>query len=209
MALIWRKIALFSPTYAHGRFNQMSLALKRSDISKPICFRFSPAKARAALTWMLEQKPRLDLHTVLKACYFADKDHLNKHGKPIFGATYRAMKFGPVPLEIYEMAKGEPLWLPELDAGAYPWQLDGHWLCRKGNEEVDLSDLSKTNFTSLKAAFDRSIKMTFNERTAATHGPDWQAANMGFMRYEDMLEDSKTKQKTVAYLREAGRFIRL
>jgi hypothetical protein len=51
--------------------------------------------------------------------------------------------------------------------------------------------------------------MTFNERTAATHGPDWQAANMGIMRYEDMIEESQTKEETVEYLREAGRFMRL
>jgi hypothetical protein len=69
--------------------------------------------------------PRLDLHTILKTCYFADKDHLNRNRRPIFGATYRAMRFGPVPLETYEMTKRDPIWLPELDADSYPWSLEG------------------------------------------------------------------------------------
>jgi hypothetical protein len=51
--------------------------------------------------------------------------------------------------------------------------------------------------------------MTFNERTAITHGPDWQAAELGWMKYEDMIEDSPTKEETVAFLRETGRFLKL
>jgi hypothetical protein len=97
-------------------------------LKKPIRFRFAPGKARAAILWMLGQRPKLDLHTILKTCYFADKEHLNKHRRPIFGATYRAMRFGPVPLEIYELAKGDPIWLPELDADSYPWSPEGHHL---------------------------------------------------------------------------------
>ena len=176
---------------------------------RPITFKFAPTKARAAILWMLEQDPRIDLHTVLKTCYFADKIHLNEHGRPIFGATYRAMRFGPVPLEIYEMAKGEPLWLPELDMDTYPWKLRGHHLCRIRNERVDTSDLSESDMEALQEGYRRSTRMTFNERTRATHGPDWQAADMGIMRYEDMLDDSPRKDELIAYLRESGRFIRL
>lgn len=51
--------------------------------------------------------------------------------------------------------------------------------------------------------------MTFNERTEATHGPDWQKAELGLMRYEDMLEDSPHKAETIAYLEANGRYMRL
>ena len=56
-------------------------------MSKTIRFKFSAPKAMAAVHWMVNEAPRVDLHTVLKTCYFADKAHLNKHGRPIFGAT--------------------------------------------------------------------------------------------------------------------------
>jgi len=59
-----------------------------------IRFKFSAQKARAALHWMLAKAGDIDLHAALKACYFADKAHLNKFHRPIFGATYKAMKFG-------------------------------------------------------------------------------------------------------------------
>jgi hypothetical protein len=158
---------------------------------------------------MLEQRPALDLHTILKTCYFADKAHLNGHGRPIFGASYHAMKFGPVPIEIYAMTKGEPLYLPELGASAYPWTLEGYQLRRISNESPDLSELSESDLDALKAAFKKCVNMTFNERTATTHGPDWQAADLGWMHYEDMIEESPTKEETIAILRETGRFLKL
>jgi Protein of unknown function (DUF4065) len=174
-----------------------------------IRFKFSARKARAAIHWMLHESAGADLHTILKACYFADKSHLNRHGRPIFGATYKAMKFGPVPLEIYEMAKGEPYWLAELEVSRYPWRLDGYTLSLTENCEPDLSALSESDLEELRGCFVRSLSMTFNERTSATHGPDWQAAELGFMRYEDMIEESPKKDELVDYLVENSRRIRI
>lgn len=176
---------------------------------RSIMFKFAPGKAWAAIHWLVREKQGIDLHTLLKACYFADKKHLNEHGRPVFGATYRAMRFGPVPLEIYEMAKGEALWLAEVGADRYPWRLGGFRLILEDNADPDLSVLSDSDREALFDGFRQSSGMTFNERTAATHGPDWQAADLGLMRYEDMLEDRPDKAERVAYLREAGRFMRL
>lgn len=187
-----------------------ALAVRQNGLAKRIAFRFAPAKARAAILWMLEQQQSpLDLHTILKTCYFADKAHLNEHGRPIFGARYRAMKYGPVPIEIYEMIKGEPLWLPELGVSTYPWILEGHRLRALSNDLADVSDLSPSDLDALDFAFKKCANMTFNARTAATHGPDWQAAQLGWMKYEDMIEDSPTKEETIAYLRETSRFLKL
>jgi hypothetical protein len=178
-------------------------------MNTPIRFKFSPAKTLAAIQWMLERRQAIDLHTVLKTCYFADRQHLNEHGRPIFGATYRAMRFGPVPLEIYEMAKGEAIWLAELGEDAYPWRLDGFWVRRVANEGPNLDVLSESDLEALEHGFELSCSMNFTERTAATHGPDWQAASLGRMRYEDMLDDTPDKAERIAYLREAAPRMRL
>jgi hypothetical protein len=173
-----------------------------------IRFKFAPEKTRAALHWMLGETGSVDLHTALKTCYFADKRHLNAHGRPIFGATYRAMRFGPVPLEIYEMAKGEALWLPELAQGRYPWRLDGYKLSLVDNDAPDMDSLSLSDFDELMRSFQISTRMSFDARTAATHGPDWQKAELGFMRYEDMIDEDK-RDRWVPYLQENARFMRL
>jgi hypothetical protein len=172
-------------------------------------FKFSPSKTLAAVHWIVAQEQRIDLHKLLKACYFADKKHLNDYGRPIFGATYRAMRFGPVPLEIYEMAKGEALWLAEIDRDTYPWRLQGFHISLSDNAMPDVSSLSESDMECLDFGLSESKRMTFNERTAATHGYDWQAADLGTMRYEDMIEDSPKKDDLIRYLQENSRFMRL
>jgi Protein of unknown function (DUF4065) len=173
-----------------------------------IRFRFAATKVLAAVQWALHAHAKLDLHAVLKACYFADKSHLNKYGRPIFGARYRAMRFGPVPLEIYEMLKGESLWLAELRIANYPWVLEGYTLRKCADSNLNTDCLSDTDLEELKSAFELSLNMTFNERTAATHGADWQAAELGMMRYEDMIDVEK-REKLIPFLSETSKHIRL
>lgn len=174
-----------------------------------IRFKFSVPKALAAIHWMVAEHHDIDLHAALKSCYFADKSHLNEFGKPIFGATYKAMKFGPVPLEIYEMMKGEAIWLAEAGRESFPWQIQGFRLRSTDNSHADLSALSETDIEHLQAGVNRSLGMSFNERTAATHGQDWQAADLGYMRYEDMIEDGRDKAALVEYLEAHSRYMRL
>lgn len=179
------------------------------QIMSVIRFKFAAQKALSAVHWMVCKKPGVDLHTVLKACYFADKDHLNRHHRPVFGATYRAMRFGPVPLEIYEMAKGEAIWLPEVTVDAYPWRLDGYRLAPHSNTPPDLDHLAPFEMGALEQAFDKSCSMNFDARTAATHGPDWQAAELGTMRYEDMIDEGPDKAALIAHLRAYSKLMKL
>ena len=160
---------------------------------------------------LVQQEPGVDLHTALKSFYFADKSHLNTERRPIFGARYRAMKYGPVPLEIYEMMKGESYWLAELGEDAYPWEMRGFKLHPTTQNAPQFSSdvLSESDLEHFKAGLERSLSMNFSERTAATHGADWQAANMGVMRYEDMIEDNPQKNAILQYLTENCRHVRL
>ena len=96
------------------------------------------------------------------------------------------------------MAKGEALWLAELGKDRYPWELQGFHVTLRDNEEPDLGALSQSDMEALQSGFRKSLSMSFNERTAATHGPDWEAANLGYMKYEDMI-----------YLKENSRRIRI
>ncbi len=175
-----------------------------------IHFRFAPQKAFEAVRFMLSRYETLDLHTLLKTCYFADKAHLNKHYQPIFGATYQAMAYGPVPLEIYELIKGEALRLNELGLEELPWQLKGYHVTQEGSGAgSNLECFSSTEVEELDKALSKSRAMTFTQRTAATHGLDWQNANGGIILYEDMLDETRDKAEIIENLRETARFIRL
>jgi hypothetical protein len=180
------------------------------QIAPPMRFRFAARKAFAALQIIVERHDGIDLHAALKSCYFADKQHLNRFRRPIFGASYRAMRYGPVLLEIYEMAKGDPIRLAELGVEAFPWQLRGYCLYRSGGRNAVMSEaLSQSDRDALDAGIALALSMTFDERTAATYGPDWQAARLGMMRYEDMLEETPNKAQIIEELRASAPFMRL
>jgi len=172
-------------------------------------YRFSTEKAFSAIHWMTQQGRDLDIHAALKSCYFADKSHINEHFQPIFGATYKAMKYGPVPLEIYEMMKGDGLWLWEVGKQTTPWELDGYNLRPLANDAPNLEVFAESELEHLKGGFNRSVSMNFTSRTAATHGPDWQAADGGVMHYEHMIEPGDRRDDIVRWIKETASHVRL
>jgi hypothetical protein len=174
-----------------------------------IRFKFAARKAHDAIHWLVSEYHDIDLHAALKACYFADRSHLNERGRPIFGATYRAMRFGPVPLEIYEMMKGEALWKAEIGCEQFPWELAGYRLRLVGNSHPQMESLAETDFEHLQQGAAASQRMDFSERTEATHGPDWQRANLGYIRYEDMIDDGPNRLPIIAHLEANARYMRL
>jgi hypothetical protein len=164
--------------------------------------RFRPEKAFAALRQMLhwaQQDGRgpVDLRTLLTACYFADKQHFNEHWRPVFGATYRAMPSGPVPLEIYEMAKGEPLWLGEIGRSDYPWRLEGVRVIATGVEPLDTRSLSPSDRKALQDGFTQARALTFDKRAAVSHDLAWHRAKHGCMDYADMVDESNPNREAI------------
>ncbi len=106
------------------------------------------------------------------------------------------MRCGPVPVEIHEMLEGEPCWLAELGAERCPWSIEG-FRVRGENEPPDLAELSQTDRDALVGAFARARSTTFDQRTAASHGPDWQKAKLGWMHYEDMIEEDNPRRAEI------------
>jgi uncharacterized phage-associated protein len=47
----------------------------------------------------------IDLIKIHKYCYYAEKEHLIRYLKPIFGDTYCALPEGPVPSMVYDILK--------------------------------------------------------------------------------------------------------
>lgn len=177
-----------------------------------ITFRFNPRKTQEALERMLATAGEaVDFHTLLKAVYFADKQMLNEHGRPIFGASYRAMNYGPVPLEVYEMLKCEPYWLTELSIEEYPWDRVGGYRVKlrlPTNQPATPEELALSEVKILDRAFLSSQGMNFDQRTRETHGMDWVEGTRrsgGRMAYEDMIDpDMPQRDELIEELRVMG-----
>ncbi|WP_417628947.1 Panacea domain-containing protein [Pararhodobacter aggregans] len=176
-----------------------------------IQFRFNPVKAAQAVHQMLVWADgTLDFHTLLKAVYFADREMLNKHARPIFGATYRAMNYGPVPLQVYEMLKAEPYWLSEIGADEYPWVRQGSRVSviRGDNRNPETDHLARIELELLESALNKSRGMTFDQRTRETHGMDWVQGTQRYderMAYEDMIApDHPLREELIEDLEAMG-----
>ncbi|WP_197019120.1 Panacea domain-containing protein [Thioalkalivibrio sp. HK1] len=182
----------------------------------PIKFRFAPKKCLQAVQWMLlTANEPLEFQTILKTAYFADKRMLDEHWRSIFGATYRAMNHGPVPVEIYEMLIEEPYYLSELDLSGYPWKREnGHWVrlidsdSDRRNTLICPSSIPEKDMAILEEEFARSRKMRFDQRTRETHRMDWSNGMKrpdNRMAYEDMIaDDNPDREEILEYLTSMG-----
>ncbi|WP_156013269.1 Panacea domain-containing protein [Thioalkalivibrio sp. HK1] len=186
-------------------------------MTAPIKFCFAPKKCLQAVQWMLVTADEpLDFHTILKTAYFADKRRLNEHRRPIFGDTYRAMNYGPMPVEFYQMLKCEPYYLQEIELDEYPWERKGYRVhlidADRRTEILNPTHLSKNDMDILTEEFERCRRMNFNQRTDETHQMDWVR---GFRRldnrmaYEDMIaDDHPDREEILQYLTAMGhRFV--
>jgi uncharacterized phage-associated protein len=69
-------------------------------------FEFDYEKAVAASVYIASQNlSALTMGKLFKLLYFSDKDHLVRHGRPMTGDYYAAMKDGPVPSHLYNLFK--------------------------------------------------------------------------------------------------------
>ncbi|WP_081759242.1 Panacea domain-containing protein [Thioalkalivibrio sp. HK1] len=179
----------------------------------PIRFRFAPIKCLQAVQWMLlTANEPLDFQTILKTAYFADKRMLDEYWRPIFGATYRAMNHGPVPVEVYEMLIEEPYYLSELELDDYPWKRKGYRVSLidpdRRHEILNPPDIAEADMDILAEEFERSRKMSFNQRTEETHKMDWVKGIErpdSRMAYEDMIaKDHPDREEMIEDLTSIG-----
>jgi uncharacterized phage-associated protein len=72
-------------------------------------FKFEEDKALSALLYisraLLAGRFKSDLHKIFKIMYFADMKHMVRYGRSITKDFYIAMADGPVPSQIYDIAK--------------------------------------------------------------------------------------------------------
>ncbi|WP_406623766.1 restriction endonuclease subunit S [Acidovorax sp. SDU_ACID1] len=124
-----------------------------------------------ALIYLANRIPGGDLYKTHKALYFADRHHLEHHGRLIYNETYCALPHGPVPQAAYDATRvlnGERL-LSDFDDDALRCALR-----RQGNtltalRDADFSKLSPKALESLEWAIRYCRDMTFTQTKTASH----------------------------------------
>jgi len=127
-------------------------------------------KALESLVFLANKDRRQ--YWILKSIYLADKEHLRRYGRQIFGDRYIAMKLGPVPSLAYDIVKSvregadgynfpEPIPATALNAP------DNRTVIALREAHVDL--LSASEIACLNEAYKSIEKLTMQEVMILTH----------------------------------------
>jgi len=125
-------------------------------------------KAVEVLLYVTKRAP--NTYNALKVLYFADKQHLAKYGRLIYGDSYIAMKLGPVPSAAYDIvkaARGDGV-CPALVPAEQLLSIDSeHRISPR--REAELDRLSESEIECLDAAIEAYGRLSFAELKTISH----------------------------------------
>ncbi len=154
-------------------------------------FQFDETKGVEALTYIATRWPAITAFFASKVLFFAEKNHLNRYGRPIVGDTFIAMPNGPVPSTLYDFIKGklDQAGDPEAIMGALAIERDPYPRVKAQREPV-MDTLSSSDVECLDDAIAFCRGKTFGSLSGLTHQERaWlNAPQNGPMDYADLIE---------------------
>lgn len=132
---------------------------------------YDPEKAVHALVYIAKKLGGVaDIYKVLKIVFFADKRHLERYGRLIFGDIYIAMDHGPVPSGAYDAVKhvrGTAVWCKPHSLATKALQAKGMNIIPLIEPDLDL--FSDSDVECLDEAIEECRHLTFRELRKKSH----------------------------------------
>ena len=179
-----------------------------------VVFSVNPEKAIETIVYLANKKPNIDHYHVVKTVFYADKWHLNRHGRPVLGDRYVKMQAGPVPSFVLDVINLNDL---ALDSELIEKALNSFTVTQEFREkliapkrEAILDKFSDSDLECLDEAFEFCKEKDFKELWDVSHEEKaWQEAeNNGDMDYFLMIDDDNPmKDGIVEDLRETAQSI--
>lgn len=143
-------------------------------------FKFDKNTAIEAVLYLSAEVDQPTLHKIFKLMYFADKHHLQEYGRLIFGDRYIAMRHGPVPSSMYDLAKiarGE-----KIDTIGFANEFidavtidNGYNIKSLRSANTDM--FSQSEIDSMNYAIQKYGNKSFAQLTDISHDASWEAAD--------------------------------
>lgn len=169
-----------------------------------ITARFDPQAAVEALLYVVYRSQDPTFHHISKLLYFADRMHLERYGRLIFGDTYIAMKNGPVPSGVYDMLKDA-----QKQNGFYRYREAANAFTVVGDYRVqpnrtpNLDWLSDSDIECIDEAIELYDLKSFGELTKLSHDDAWLAADRNdAISLESLVQSLGNPDDLLAHLRE-------
>ena len=142
-------------------------------------FTFDPEKATEAILYVCSRVGG-DLYATLKLLYLADKLHLHRYGRFLYGDEHYALPHGPVPQGAYDIIKfvrgaSGSASLLAYDPAKKAFAVDGNTL--RALREADASVFSESDEECLNAVVEEFGGKYFSGLKAATHDAAFNATN--------------------------------
>jgi len=203
-----RKSATFQ-----GASRELEIGLESSEIaghSLLMSARYIPdtAKVLEVILWLASARPSMDVYHVVKCAYYADKRHLNLHGRTIAGDQYLADEYGPLGRCVYGLLRSLPNERLALQTNQkLPFSVDDESHVVTPERDANKGRLSASDVEALTWAVENYAHLSFDELVELSHSEEaYRNANGGILRYEDMLDLTPDREKRAEDLAENARY---
>ena len=171
----------------------------------PLKFKPKFDKIVELLLYLAHKRPNADKYQAVKFFYLADREHLNRHARPITFEAYYALKYGPVASTAMDLLENDPKALKAAGIKKLPFEtelLDEIVFIRNPLRAVNYDLFSKSDLEVFDEIIAKYGNCTFDELYKLTHEHFayrnvWdrrpQHANRAKMNYEDMIEEGAKK----------------
>jgi uncharacterized phage-associated protein len=165
-------------------------------------------KLKAVLLYILNKTGGLDYYRIFKIMYFADTEHLAKYGRKIIPDTFYALKFGPVPTNLFDMIKGikksdetSTGYLELNDSISFADDDAENVLLAKENYDPD--ELSQSDIEILDKSIKENSKSSFYHLCNKSHGVAWEKAKNGDHKIDilEMAKEGGAQKGMIDYIR--------
>jgi len=177
---------------------------------KESSLKFKPKfeKILELLLYLAHKRPGADHYQAVKFLYLADKEHLNKYGRPITYEKYCAMQYGPVASNALDLIKEKPGSFKKFGISELPFELehlDKVIIIRRAKREVNYDLFSKSDLEVFDFILKEYGQKSFGELYNITHADfayrnargNEKSTKSPPMSYEDMIEESPKKSSFI------------
>jgi hypothetical protein len=173
----------------------------------PIRFRVNREKALEALVFIASKVPGIDEMHAHKVLYFADKEHLNKYGRPIIADTYIRMGQGPVASFVRDVFHQNSLMLTAvqlqlvseaLSMKKMPYDNGKSYIAIDKKRDPNLDVFSKSDIACLADSIKKYSKMPFAELSGLSkERPYKAAANSEELDYSLFIDETNPAKDAI------------
>ena len=164
-------------------------------------FTFDLEKGIEIIVYLSGKLAKPTFYNISKILYLANKEHLEKYGRLICGDSYLAMKYGPVPSNIYDLLKAAKE-KQEIAPTKASFTVLQEWQV-KSLRSPNLDAFSDSDLECLNNALQKYGNLSFNQLTDLSYDEAWKATDRNtLINIEKIIGTLNNQKELIAHLQD-------